>query len=165
MIHCTVHEPAEVAADSVARADAVRMVKEGIAWWALLFPALWLLYHRLWLALIGYLVLVTVIETALAYAGYWEVATWCALAFNVLLAFEANNLRRWTLDRKGYVMTGAVSGRDLEECELKYFSEWPGDQAGMTFPATAPRQEGQTRPGASPSGDEDVIGLFPEPGR
>ena len=50
------------------RADAVRMVKEGVAWWALLFPALWLLYHRLWLALIGYLALVTVVELALAIA-------------------------------------------------------------------------------------------------
>lgn len=163
MIHCTVHEPAEPAADPVARADAVRMVKEGIAWWALVFPALWLLYHRLWLALIGYLVLVTVVETALALAGYWQVATWCALAFNVLLAFEANNLRRWTLERKGYVMTGAVSGRDLTECELKYFSDWPADEPPMPRPAAAGTQS-RTAP-AKPSIDQDVIGLFPEPGR
>lgn len=152
-----------MATDPVERADAVRMVKEGIAWWALLFPALWLLYHRLWLALIGYLVLVTIVELTLASLGYWQIATLCAFAFNILLAVEANNLRRWTLERKGYLMTGTVSGHDLEECELKYFSGWSSDWTDAAPPAP-PKPESTVKSG-SPLRDEDVIGLFPEPGR
>ena len=58
----SVYEPSsppsgEGDAEALVRADRVAFVKEGIAWLALFAPILWLIYHRMWLELLAFLVL------------------------------------------------------------------------------------------------------------
>ena len=43
---------------------------------------------------------------------------------NLLIGFEADTLRRWALDRKGWHMLGSVSGRTVDECERRFFDGW-----------------------------------------
>ena len=43
---------------------------------------------------------------------------------NLLIGFEADALRRWALDRKGWQMLGSVSGRTVDECERRFFDGW-----------------------------------------
>jgi Protein of unknown function (DUF2628) len=52
----SVYEPRTEAADLTARADRLAFVKEGFSWIAFLVPALWLIFYRMWLELIVFLV-------------------------------------------------------------------------------------------------------------
>ena len=40
----------------------------------------------------------------------------------------ADTIERWTLKRRGYEMIGTVSGRDVIECERRFFDSWLPDQ-------------------------------------
>ena len=54
MLTFTVHEPPNPPADRIERADKLVFVKDGFSWMAALFAPLWMLVHRLWWALLGY---------------------------------------------------------------------------------------------------------------
>lgn len=169
MIAYTIHEPAEPPADLAARADATEFIKEGIAWWALFVPVLWLLYHRMWLELVGFIVVLLLVDLVLALAGFGNAAAgWSTLVLSLILALQANDLRRWRLARRGFRTVGAVTGKDRIECELKYFAAWPEipelqeERPAGGGPA---RQGGGFRLRENRQGDDEVIGLFPDPGR
>jgi len=49
-----VYEPASEAPNVSARAERLDFVKDGISWPALVVPAFWLLYHRMWIELLIY---------------------------------------------------------------------------------------------------------------
>ena len=95
----TVHMPPDLAGD--AAAERAAFVKDGFCWPALFIPALWLLWRRLWLVLIAYLVAVTVIGAVQIIAGEGA-ATIILIAFAFLFAAEANNVRCWSLRRRGW---------------------------------------------------------------
>lgn len=139
-------------------------VRDGFHVWAFLLAPLWLLLHRLWLVLAGYIVL------AAALAGVFYVTDAPALLkffVNLLIAllvgFEAATLRRWTLTRRGWRMVGFALGEDQETAELRFFAAWTRRASVVPFSPPAAEQPLSTpvRRG-SPSGS-DVIGLFPEP--
>lgn len=121
----TVHEPAEPADAPTERADGLVFVKDGFNWWAFLFGPLWMLVNRLWLPFLGYLVLagaVGGILYLLDVGAAW--ATLASLALNLIVAFEADSMQRWSLDRKGWRMIGTVSGANMRECERRFFERW-----------------------------------------
>src|SRR5262245_36264129 len=106
----TVHEPPEPPAGKLEHGESLVFVRDGFSWAAALFAPLWMLAHRMWLVLIGYLVLQAALEVSLGSLG--AAPQWlgtAAIALHVLLGFEASSLRRWTLDRKGWQMIGTVT--------------------------------------------------------
>jgi len=166
----TVYERGNSGSDIATRADAIRFVREGFAWLALFFPLLWMMFHCMWVVLLAYVIVITALQGLLALGGLTEViAGWLALGISVLFAFQANDLRRWTLARKGYVFAGIVTGRNRAECETRFFDGWLANQEqpvspGSQQPAAGPHEANpstSTRP--SGAADDDVIGLFPEP--
>lgn len=125
MLTFTVHEPPDPPADRVDRAEGLVFIKDGFAWFAALFAPLWLLMHRLWWALLGYVALAAALQLAQKSGVLTESTTGLVmLAVNLLVGFEAGTLRRWALDRKGWSMLGAVSGRTVDECERRFFDGW-----------------------------------------
>ena len=62
----TIFEPLEPQEDLVARADALVFVKDGFSFWAMVGSVFWMIYHHLWLPLIGFLLAITSLST-LAY--------------------------------------------------------------------------------------------------
>lgn len=169
---CTVHEREDAEGGVAERAERILFVKEGFAWWALLFPLLWLLFHRMWLVLIGFIVVMVALQMGLTTAGMPSSAgTWLVLGVSLLFAVVANDLRRWTLARNGYREIGPLTGRSRAECEAKFFTAWLAARPDGT--QTSPQSAGQTRKtgqGQSESrrdaGESDeIIGLFPQPDR
>jgi hypothetical protein len=163
----SVYEPGSEAPDLARRADRLAFVKEGFSWPAFFIPALWLIYQRMWIELILFLVAFGALQWVF---GLGEQAQalfgWASLALVVLFAFEASDLRIAALERRGYRLAGVVSGRDRADAELSFFRAWLPQQAKA---AKAP-ERGQVRPRhsqASASGargeTEEVIGLFPRP--
>jgi hypothetical protein len=140
MVTFTVHEPPNPPADRIDRAASLVFVKEGFSWAAALFAPIWLIAHLLWWPLLGYIIAGGVLELVRQVAI--SDPQWIAIAIvalHVLIGFEADTLRRWTLEHKGWRTLGSVSGRNAEECERRFFDEWLPQQ-----PVIAPA------PGASP---------------
>ncbi len=132
VIYYTIHEPVSPSHDLLERADDLIFIKEGFSWPALFFPLLWLLYHRMWLVLVGYFAILVFVGLGATYSGMSEAGeTIVFLLINLLFAYEANDLRRWYLGLKGYHMIASVAGNNRSECERRFFNMWlPRIRAG-----------------------------------
>jgi hypothetical protein len=121
----TVHRPRRAAGDPSAEAEATRFVKEGFCWPALFVPVIWLAYRMMWLVLAGYVAAVAAVMVAAGLLGLGgEVGGLVAMALQVALATEGNDLRRWTLRRRGHEFVATAFGPSLFEAELQYFRGW-----------------------------------------
>ena len=165
----SVYEPPKAPADIALRAEALAFVKEGFSWIALFVPALWLIYHRMWIELAIFIAIFAVLPFAFGLDRQnEELVGWIGIALVVLFAFEANDLRSASLERRGYRLAGVAMGSDRTEAELNFFRHWLPQQAKAepAVPAlalaAAPRHDVKAVP--SGSGErEEVIGLFPRP--
>jgi hypothetical protein len=134
----TVHEPPQPPADRIERGERMVFIRDGFSWAATLFSPLWLIANGLWLALLGYLLivgggslLISLLDTAATWSG------WLGLGLHLLLGFEAASLRRWTLERRGWSMVGSVAGANREDAERRFFEAWLLDQPVLR-PAAEP---------------------------
>ena len=158
-----VFEPADGGRDAES-ADRVLFLREKFRWLALFFAPLWLLWHRLWLGFIGWLVAVSAIAIVAYVLGLTpEVAAPLLWLPTLVVAFEGTELLRRKLLRGGYRETGVRIGRDLEDAERRYFAEW---SARPETPAKPPAERRLAPPpmGVPLPASNPVIGLFPEPG-
>ncbi len=162
----TVHQPPLPAGDPLPEAERIMFVRDGFSFWAFLFGPLWMLWHRMWLVLAGYIAIVVVLETlAVVFDVSSNADAVVGLLISLLVGLEAGTLRRFTLRRRGWVNVGVVSGDDVEDAERRFFDAWLRDssapRAAGVPQAAAPTLNAVT-PRVPQSGD--VIGLFPEPG-
>ncbi len=161
----TVHEPPLRAVDSATDPERFAFVRDGFSVWAFLLAILWMLWHRMWLVLLIYVVVVVGVETALHYAGIpGPVLGIVGLLISLLVGIEASTLRRFTLARRGWKNVGIVSAHDLEDAERRFFHGWVrAAPAERIEPAMAPPNPPPAPLPRMPQ-SPDVIGLFPEPG-
>ncbi|HET7885333.1 MAG TPA: DUF2628 domain-containing protein [Bradyrhizobium sp.] len=169
----TVHAPVAYAVDFRAT-DRFAFVRDGFHVWAALFGVVWLAWHRLWLALLGWIVLMTVLDIAMVKLGVAAGVVFLVDALlALLLGFEAASLRRWTLSRRNWRQLEIVVADDEEAAERRFFDRWTArqrvsanDQPSIDRGAPPPTRDipGQafSRPPSSPR--DEIIGLFPEPG-
>lgn len=96
-------------------------VKEGFCWPALLFGPLWALWHGLWSVALGLVALIALLGAAGAVLGL-DVVTAAALSMGTATAIggTANDLRRWTLERRGFSEEGVAMGFG-EDAALRRF--------------------------------------------
>jgi Protein of unknown function (DUF2628) len=169
----TVHAPIGNNAD-LAATDRITFVRDGFHFWAAVFSVIWLIWHRLWLALFGWVILSLAVNIALAKLG---VGSGTILMVDVVLAllfgFEAASLERWTLSRRKWRQLDIVVADDEEAAERRFFDRWTSRQRGLVndqwsvdrgAPPPTRNIPGQpfSRPPPLPQGG--IIGLFPEPG-
>jgi hypothetical protein len=153
-----VFDPPERDGDALKRAERIVFVRDRFTWSAFLFAPLWMLWHRLWLVLLAYLVVMTALVIGFDRADFGTDARVLIVALiELLIGFEAASLRRWTLRRRGWRELGTVVGDDLESAERRFFDAWVAEPERKSTPAAAPA----ARTGAPAP---DVVGLFPRPG-
>jgi hypothetical protein len=141
--------------------DRFVFVREKFSIWAFLFGALWMIWRRLWLVLLVYLVAMGVVGYGLERLEIaWPARAAIYVLIQFLIGLEAVSLRRWTLVRRGWRDRGIVIGDDIESAERRFFDARPSRPASdPLMPASTPMLApdlGPHRP--------DIIGLFPEPG-
>jgi Protein of unknown function (DUF2628) len=169
----TVHAPVTGNAGTAAT-DKFVFVRDGFYVWATLLGVVWLAWHRLWLVLIGCIVLMAAIDVAMMRLGVTPTAIFLV---NVLLAllmgFEAASLRRWTLSRRNWRQLDIVVADDEEQAERRFFDRWTAKQRNLSNDQTAvdrggppPTRDipGQPFSRPPPASQSEIIGLFPEPG-
>ncbi len=163
----TVHHPARAASEILKRSEEAEFVKDGFCWPALFIPFLWLIYRRLWLVLLAYLafvVIVGLIGEAMSFSDY--LVTLLGTSANIFLAFEANNLRRWTLRRHGDLDVGVVIAKPLIEAERRFFQSLIDRHEPLDDPQPVPEGPGRKpiRMAGALEDPDEMVGLFPAPG-
>jgi len=159
----TVYEPPQRRGDDEAdAADRFVFVRDKFSMWAFVFGPLWMIWRRLWLVLLLYIVAMALLQT-----GLWALGASGTVKFTVgvlvalLIGFECSSLRRWTYERRGWINHGVVVADDEESAERRFFDAWiardalPGTAALASAAATVPYRTAADPP--------DVVGLFPEP--
>jgi hypothetical protein len=157
-----VFEPPADRGDRAARAERIVFVPDRFSWGAFLLAPLWMLWRRLWLIFVAYLIVIAAVTVGLRFAGVGLGARFLVMALIALLVgFEAANLRRWVLLRDGWRERCTIVGPDLAAAERRFFDVYaaaePAREAAPASPS--PPVAPAARPAAS-----DVIGLFPQPG-
>ena len=169
----TVHAPSAYAAD-LRSTDKFVFVRDGFHVWAMILGPLWLLWNRLWLVTIGWIILTAAIEIGLARLGVGRIMISSAGALiAILMGLEAASLQRWTLSRRRWSELDTVVADDEEAAERRFFDRWTAGQRGPTYdPLTVDRGgppptrqvPGQAFSKPPPLPHGGIIGLFPEPG-
>ena len=108
------------------KADAEPLlVRESFSWGALLFGPFWLAAHRAWIAaaisLAAYILIAALLPQPLRLV--------LTVTLAVLLGLTGHDLRRWTAERRGYLLVHVVAARGAEEALLRLLTNRP-DLAG-----------------------------------
>ena len=157
----TVHEPPRRTQDALAHTERFAFVRDGFSFAAFLFGPFWMLRHRLWMALICYVVVAIGLGMALrAVEASGSVTFFVMLLMALLIGFEASSLRRFALHRRKWRSLGVVVGDDLESAERRFFDAWVAGEPTRRAALPPPPPSGPA-PANSSTG---IIGLFPEPG-
>jgi hypothetical protein len=108
------------------------LVREGFSWGALIFGPLWLAAHRVWIAaaltLAAIVLIIVLTEGGLAAA--------LLVATVVLLGLSGHDLRRWSLDHRGYLLSQVVAARDELDAIARLLERRP-DLKGSYLPPDA----------------------------
>ena len=163
----TVYEPPLKAHESVPDPERFVFVRDGFSFWAFLLAPWWMLRHRLWLALVCYVILAVALSVALRLIGTSAaVAIIAGALFSLLVGFEAATLRRFGLARRGWRNVGIVVGDDVESAERRFFDAWVhktwADQSSVDGAPRVTSPAMGVAMARRPS--SEVIGLFPQPG-
>lgn len=125
----TVHEPPSPSTDRIEHADQLEFVKDGFSRLTAIFPPLGFAANGLWLAIAGYVAAVLLLVGLGKLIGASDdVVGPFLLALHIYLGLELHTIKSWWLDRNGWRTLGSVSGKDLEECERRFFENWTPDQ-------------------------------------
>ena len=163
----TVYEPPLRGHESAPDPERFVFVRDGFSIWAFLLSPLWMLRHRLWLALVLYVFAAGGLVVALRAVGASRGALFVVVFLVALLiGFEASSLRRYGLARRKWRYRGVVIGDDLESAERRFFDAWGSKSRLDNPPVNAEPRVSAPVPGVPMArrASSDVIGLFPQPG-
>jgi hypothetical protein len=161
----TVHAPLRDGNDALT-ADRAVLVRDGFHVWAALAGGVWLIAHRLWIALVGYLVAIFALIIALKFLRLDPASTFAVLCvIAVLMGLEAASLQRWTLSRGKWRQLDVVVAEDRDAAERRFFDRWVSKRAAANIDMPTDRgAPPPLRPGTAQAESHDVMGLFPQPG-
>jgi hypothetical protein len=169
----TVHAPRMSDLNVRAAGDRAVFVRDGFHVWAFVFGPFWLLCHRLWWALLGYVGVMAGVSVSLGVLRVSGGVSLCVLLLIALLiGLEAASLRRWTLSRGKWRQLDVVAGTNEQDAERRFFDRWTGERRISADDPLSVERGGPppTRdiPGQSfsrpPPLPGSIVGLFPQPG-
>jgi hypothetical protein len=140
-------------------------VRDGFSFWAFLLGPVWMLWHGLWLVLVGYVVVVLLLQVGLHLIGASAAVKFVAgLLLALLIGFEAASLRRFKLARRRWKDAGIVVGDDTESAERRFFGVWMAEAPRPPAPPQTVTPLFGAAPGGPAAPPSEIIGLFPQPG-
>jgi hypothetical protein len=157
----------------IRAADRFAFVRDGFHFWAALLGPIWLFWHGLWLALIGWIAVMVAVGFGMSALGVGGNAIFLVdLMLALLMGFEAASLRRWTLSRHNWRQLDIVVAENWEFAERRFFDRWTAkqrsgnDQLAVERGGPPPTRDvpGQPFSQPPPLPRSEIIGLFPEPG-
>jgi hypothetical protein len=117
----------------VRQGTAPVLVREGFSWSALLFGPLWLAVHRAWIPAV-LTAAATVLILLLATDG---LSALLLTALVLSLGLSGQDLRRWSLDHRGYLLAQVVAARSEIDALERLLSRRPDLRGSFLPPETA----------------------------
>jgi hypothetical protein len=148
----TVHAPRDPV-DSQVFAERVRFVPEGFCWGAFFFAPLWLLWNRLWLGLVGWIVAIGLVWLLGVLRLQPAALLGLVLLIDYFFGLEGNGFLASSLRGRGLVLSDVVAASGCEAAEQSYFR-----RLAQARPAAAARLP----PGRGES--DEFVGLSPNAG-
>ncbi len=87
------------------------LVPEGFSWLALIFGPLWLAVHRAWIPAVIVLAADVVVSTLVP----MPLSIVLDVGLTLLVGLSAQDLRRWSIENRGYLLTHVIAARDEAE--------------------------------------------------
>lgn len=164
MASYTVHFPKGVGPtgiDADALSEAV-LIKDGFSKSAFFFSFFWFFWNRLWIAGLGVVVALLVLDGLLdVFHVNHFFASIAQILFMILVGLEANSLKRWTFVRNGRPVATIVTGQDEIEAEAKMLTLGLGNLSRKPGPSGS-RGHIPSVSALIPSGPANpALGLFP----
>ncbi len=98
------------------------LVREGFSWGAAIFGPLWFALRGAWV--VAALTLLAAVAASLTH-GRWPLLLALALALGWVQGLFANDLVRWSLARRGFLLAHVVAGRDGDEALARLLGRRP----------------------------------------
>lgn len=110
----------------------IRLVKDGFSWPAFFFSIVWALWCGLWLVAVLVLAVDVALGAVLAALGGDPLTnTVFSIGCAVILGLVANDLKRWTLFRRGFLEVGVVTGSNVAAAERRFWDQRPNLAADL----------------------------------
>lgn len=144
-----------------ADAEAAVFVRDGFAYIAFFVPAVWLLWHRLWIEA-ALAIAATLALTALGnVSGFGMAVPLLSLLVSIYTGLEGAALRIAALRRRGWRDLGVVVADSQDDAEMRWLIE-----AGALPEAESERPDFLPAPDASRRADSGpMLGLLLNPGK
>ncbi len=117
----------------VRQGTAPVLVREGFSWGALLFGPLWLAVHRAWIPA----VLTAVATVLILFLATDGLSALLLTALVLSLGLSGQDLRRWSLDHRGYLLAQVVAARSEIDALERLLSRRPDLSGSFLPPETA----------------------------
>lgn len=117
----------------VRQGTAPVLVREGFSWGALLFGPLWLAVHRAWIPA----VLTAVATVLILFLATDGLSALLLAALVLCLGLSGQDLRRWSLDHRGYLLAQVVAARSEIDALERLLSRRPDLRGSFLPPETA----------------------------
>ncbi len=115
---------------ALLKADAEPvLVREGFAWGALFLGPIWLAAHRTWIAAATSLAA----DLLIASVAPRPAATVLIAGLSLILGLTGNDLRRWALEHRGYLLVHVLAAGNRDDAFLRLLTHRP-DQAARFRP-------------------------------
>jgi hypothetical protein len=111
-------------------------LRDGFAWTALLFPWIWLLANRLWIAGIAIFLLQGLSGFVMGLPGFELAGGLLGFALSLLVALEGRHYRSESLIHRGWTLKAVIAAPNLDIAEDIFFSGLPEPQK-QPMPASA----------------------------
>ena len=102
------------------------LVSEGFCWGACVLSLIWALWHRMWLVVLG-LVIVSVVLNIMVYMLGMDETTgyFLNIGIAILIGLVANDIRRWSLALLGFVDSGVALGDNQDDALARFLDDAP----------------------------------------
>ena len=137
-----------------------RFVCDGFTFLGLLFPVIWLLWHRLWIEALVALAALLCIGIAGELSGWTVTAMALSFLASLYVGLDGAALRLWALRRRGWRETAIVEANNEDEAMIRYFADG-GHVPDPGKPAAPP----QSYVAATPATTGPALGLLSYPAR
>ncbi len=130
--------------------EDTRFIADKVSWIAFLFPAIWLLFKRQWIAGIAVAILQSIVTTLTSEPRVMLAGLLVGLALRLLVALEGPAFVARRLEADGWTLQSVIVTDDLALAEMIYDHETaahaPGDTVWQppALPPTTAKSEGRT---------------------
>ncbi len=168
MASYVVMEPLAGAGMGHSGEDRAVLVRDGFHFLAFLLPAVWLLFHRLWIEALVVVAVTMALSGLGSVAGLGNAAPALSLLVSIYVGLEGSALKLAALRRRGWREWGTVEADNAADAEIRYLSEATariedveGDEAASGWPSPA-----ASTPFSAPRhASGPALGLFAYPGK